>query len=464
MQLEVSLAITFAARLWILPIRTEGVCMNKRRLIHKIISGARLLALVVLPLWAFHAYYGATYTQADSSRDSARFTELARQISKETGRLERRGGSELAAHVLSTHTQFSADELIAREVNLKRTAPAAFAAYVTSQNITDVMNLMADGESVGDVILGSNADLRQARQVMKAALIGLRLNTRNAKKGLIDSDGDGVPNVLDRDVDGDEIFNAEDGDIDGDGLVNALDDDVDGDGMLNGQDDDVDGDGISNLSDVDIDSDGLNQLIDDDDDGDGIKDIEDGDADGDGLNDDDNVLTPQKHGDDDDDDDRNGNGNENGNGNGNGNRNGNDNGNGNRNGNDNGNRNGNGNGNGNRNGNDNGNRNGNGNGNGNANGNGNGNGNANGNGNGNGNGNTNGNGNGTSSGITFKGRIEAMPSQGLIGSWVVEGRTVIVTDGTRFKQKKGRVGIGVRVKVQGRVSSGPITAKKIVVL
>lgn len=59
--------------------------------------------------------------------------------------------------------------------------------------------------------------------------------------GLIDTDGDGVPDTPfdpTKDTDGDGIPDIYDDDIDGDGIPNDLDDDIDGDGILNEDDPD----------------------------------------------------------------------------------------------------------------------------------------------------------------------------------------------------------------------------------
>lgn len=98
-----------------------------------------------------------------------------------------------------------------------------------------------------------------------------------------DIDGDGVSNIDDNDIDGDGIANTDDNDIDGDGVVNAADTDIDGDGIANIDDNDIDGDGIANTSDSDIDGDGVANAIDSDLDGDGVVNTADADIDGDGI-------------------------------------------------------------------------------------------------------------------------------------------------------------------------------------
>jgi hypothetical protein len=61
----------------------------------------------------------------------------------------------------------------------------------------------------------------------------------------------------------------------------------------------------------------------------------------------------------------------------------------------------------------------------------------------------------------FKGMIQSFPS-GLIGDWVISGRTVHVTSATRIDQDKGMVAVGAMVKVEGFLRpDGSVDAKKI---
>ena len=61
----------------------------------------------------------------------------------------------------------------------------------------------------------------------------------------------------------------------------------------------------------------------------------------------------------------------------------------------------------------------------------------------------------------FKGMIQSFPS-GLIGDWVISGRTVHVTSATRIEQDKGVVAVGAMVKVEGFLRpDGSVDAKKI---
>ena len=81
-------------------------------------------------------------------------------------------------------------------------------------------------------------------------------------EGDIDTDNDGIPDFRDNDSDGDGILDSIEGllDTDGDGMADYIDDDTDGDGILDIDEYelglDTDGDGIPNYKDEDSDSDG----------------------------------------------------------------------------------------------------------------------------------------------------------------------------------------------------------------
>ncbi len=110
-----------------------------------------------------------------------------------------------------------------------------------------------------------------------------------------DTDGDGLPNILDNDDDGDGILTIDEAkdengnplDTDGDGDVDYLDNDDDGDGILTqNEGGDTDGDGVVNYLDNDDDGDGLFTQFETgtgDTDVDGQVDYLDDDDDGDGL-------------------------------------------------------------------------------------------------------------------------------------------------------------------------------------
>jgi hypothetical protein len=62
----------------------------------------------------------------------------------------------------------------------------------------------------------------------------------------------------------------------------------------------------------------------------------------------------------------------------------------------------------------------------------------------------------------FTGVVEVLPNGGLIGDWVVEGRTVHVAGSTIIAMESGPVSLGSRVKVEGRPQSdGSVTATQI---
>jgi hypothetical protein len=64
--------------------------------------------------------------------------------------------------------------------------------------------------------------------------------------------------------------------------------------------------------------------------------------------------------------------------------------------------------------------------------------------------------------VAFKGTIELMPSGGLVGDWIVSGRTAHATAGTRFKQTHGPLRIGAFVEIEGNQrTDGSIDAKSI---
>jgi uncharacterized protein YcsI (UPF0317 family) len=64
--------------------------------------------------------------------------------------------------------------------------------------------------------------------------------------------------------------------------------------------------------------------------------------------------------------------------------------------------------------------------------------------------------------IEFHGVIERLPSGGLIGDWIVSGRTVHVSSATRISPEKGPVVVGAPVEVKGFLrTDGSIDATKI---
>jgi hypothetical protein len=61
--------------------------------------------------------------------------------------------------------------------------------------------------------------------------------------------------------------------------------------------------------------------------------------------------------------------------------------------------------------------------------------------------------------IKFYGVIEAMPQGGVIGTWRISGRDVIVTQRTFIKQEYGPLALGAQVEVKG--GGNPFTAYEI---
>jgi ligand-binding SRPBCC domain-containing protein len=62
----------------------------------------------------------------------------------------------------------------------------------------------------------------------------------------------------------------------------------------------------------------------------------------------------------------------------------------------------------------------------------------------------------------FYGTIESLPATGLIGDWVVSGRTVHVTAATRIEQEHGPAVVGTYVEVKGwQQADGSVNATKI---
>ena len=63
--------------------------------------------------------------------------------------------------------------------------------------------------------------------------------------------------------------------------------------------------------------------------------------------------------------------------------------------------------------------------------------------------------------VEFKGTIQAMSGPGVLGTWLVSGRTVVVSSKKRIDDEKGAPAIGAIVKVKGYEDSGIVHAKKI---
>jgi hypothetical protein len=62
----------------------------------------------------------------------------------------------------------------------------------------------------------------------------------------------------------------------------------------------------------------------------------------------------------------------------------------------------------------------------------------------------------------FSGAVQSLPAGGLVGDWVVDGRTVHVTASTELDLDGGSIAIGTRVEVEGQPrSDGSIDANEI---
>ncbi len=62
----------------------------------------------------------------------------------------------------------------------------------------------------------------------------------------------------------------------------------------------------------------------------------------------------------------------------------------------------------------------------------------------------------------LKGVIESLPSSGLVGDWVVSGRTVHVSDSTTINREHGAVAVGAQVEIHGQLrADGSLDAQRI---
>lgn len=61
----------------------------------------------------------------------------------------------------------------------------------------------------------------------------------------------------------------------------------------------------------------------------------------------------------------------------------------------------------------------------------------------------------------FYGVIQAMPQQGYVGQWTIDGKTVYVTEDTEVKQKDGKPEVGAYVEVEGVRFEGKFIAYEI---
>ncbi|MBI4688065.1 MAG: hypothetical protein HY756_09870 [Nitrospirae bacterium] len=59
------------------------------------------------------------------------------------------------------------------------------------------------------------------------------------------------------------------------------------------------------------------------------------------------------------------------------------------------------------------------------------------------------------------GTVEKLPEKGLSGTWIVNGKEIIVTKDTILKEEHGRVEVGAYVEVKGTHTEKTFTAYKI---
>lgn len=64
--------------------------------------------------------------------------------------------------------------------------------------------------------------------------------------------------------------------------------------------------------------------------------------------------------------------------------------------------------------------------------------------------------------VELDGVVEAMPATGVVGTWQVSGRTVIVNEATEIDQEQGQLAVGSMVEVEGaEQADGSILASEI---
>ncbi|MBM4283862.1 MAG: hypothetical protein FJ128_01245 [Deltaproteobacteria bacterium] len=63
--------------------------------------------------------------------------------------------------------------------------------------------------------------------------------------------------------------------------------------------------------------------------------------------------------------------------------------------------------------------------------------------------------------VKFYGYVEMVPQYGVYGIWIIGGRSVLVTAETKMKYKKGPIGPGAYVQVEGRYYGSQFVATEI---
>ncbi len=61
----------------------------------------------------------------------------------------------------------------------------------------------------------------------------------------------------------------------------------------------------------------------------------------------------------------------------------------------------------------------------------------------------------------FYGVVQAMPEQGYVGQWNIDGKTVNVTKDTKIKEKHGKLAVGAYVEVEGVNFEGKFIASEL---
>ncbi len=61
----------------------------------------------------------------------------------------------------------------------------------------------------------------------------------------------------------------------------------------------------------------------------------------------------------------------------------------------------------------------------------------------------------------FYGVVQAMPKQGHVGQWNIDGKTVYVTEDTEIEEEHGKLEVGAYVEVEGVAFEGKFIASEI---
>ena len=102
---------------------------------------------------------------------------------------EREGGEALAIHVISVHSLIGESTLRSQSVGLADLAPAAIAARVTGLSLTEVINRLDNGSSIGQIIADDGVSLSHAQ----TGPAGATLRTPKLTPGLPEDGQEGTP-------------------------------------------------------------------------------------------------------------------------------------------------------------------------------------------------------------------------------------------------------------------------------